>query len=69
MRILTAAEARTEIGKLPVELRGTVATIAYSMWDEGVSAGLVNTARGLNPMRSLLPPPSEQAASPKGKAR
>lgn len=69
MRILTAAEARAEIAKLPFELRGIVATIAFSMWDEGVSAGLVNTARGLNPMRTLLPPPPEQAAKPKGKAR
>lgn len=69
MRILTAAECRAEILKFPAELQGMAATVAYSLWDEGLSCGLIGAARATNPMRSLLPPPAEQAAKSKSKAR
>ena len=62
MKPITAAEARAKIAKFPPELRPDAELIAYSMFDEGQTAGLVGAARATNP---FAPPPPK----PKGKAR
>jgi len=59
---ITAAEARAKIAKFPPELRADAELIAFSMFDEGQTSGLVGASRASNP---LAPPPPK----PKGKAR
>lgn len=68
MKPLTAAEIRDEIAKFPTEPRGLVTALCYSAFDQGITVGLANGARSLNPFSSVLPPPMPKVA-PRGKAR
>lgn len=64
MKALTTAEIRAEIAKLPAEHRATVAKMLFSAYDEGISGGLINMARNLNPFLPVVSPPAA-----KGKPR
>ena len=59
MKPLTTAEARAWIASLPAELQPGAQAVAFSVYDEGMTAGLANLPRSSNPF--LVPPAPEKS--------
>ncbi len=67
MKPITTAEVRAKIAKFPPELQADANLIAFSVYDDGTTAGLANQARALNPYLASVVPASPVKS--KGKAR